>query len=469
VNATERDSQELNRRPNQSNELSRRDFLRGSAMLGVGLLAVQPGTLMGTEVSKKVSAKFEAPAVVSAKSQFEGTKLNMWMLSGSTVDAIQDQAPKIKEALGIDLDISVLPYQQLFEKALAGAKTGDLPDVLPSDYPWSGTWIEAGVFAPIDEFINNPDLADPSLNLQDFIPARLKSHGGWKGQQYGFPWWVAAQTMLYRTDVFAEAGIEPPATWTDWLVAAKKVTKADFWMVALPAKKSSEIIHPFRNRLYTHGGDWVSEPLKEGGKGEILINNDTAVLALDMFKEHLGYADPSSISYEYGEIENAFVTATVATSEFWNDVFALAQDPEKSMVVGKVAAAEMPAGTQRGTSLGGWFLGVSSASKNKEAAFKVIEFLTSEKPLLEQGLKFGIAGGRYSFYKDQAVLEKYPGIEVHLKALETAVARPRIPEYFQMADILQIWLSKAIAEGVPTKEALDNVAKEWEPLLAKYM
>jgi hypothetical protein len=37
-----------------------------------------------------------------------------------------------------------------------------------------------------------------------------------------------------------------------------------------------------------------------------------------------------------------------------------------------------------------------------------------------------------------------------------------------MADILALWLSKAIAENVPSKEALDSVAKEWEPLVAKY-
>jgi alpha-glucoside transport system substrate-binding protein len=60
--------------------------------------------------------------------------------------------------------------------------------------------------------------------------------GTFNGQLYGFFFKVANKsTVWYRTDPFAEAGVEPPKTWDDFIKVSKALSDSGTTAMAIPA------------------------------------------------------------------------------------------------------------------------------------------------------------------------------------------------------------------------------------------
>ena len=103
-------------------------------------------------------------------------------------------------------------------------------------------------------------------------------------------------------------------------------------------------------------------------------------------------------------------------------------DPDKSQVVGKVGWAMHPMGTRRGSQTGGFGIGIPKNAENKEAAFLLMQWLTSK-----QGDKMvALAGGnpsRFSTHEDAEVNAKFPHMKIFGEALQHADPdwRPIIP------------------------------------------
>ncbi len=88
-------------------------------------------------------------------------------------------------------------------------------DIIAVDLPWIGEFAEAGILLPLTEVIDVERL-DPG----DFHTAGWKATH-WRGRPFGVPSQTTPELMFYRTDWFAGAGLEPPATTQDVLHAAR--------------------------------------------------------------------------------------------------------------------------------------------------------------------------------------------------------------------------------------------------------
>ena len=134
-------------------------------------------------------------------------------------------------------------------------------------------------------------------------------------------------------------------------------------------------------------------------------------------------------------------------------------NPEKSRVVGKVGWALHPMGVRRGSQTGGFGIGIPSNAQNKEAAFLLMQWLTSK----EADKAIAIAGGnpsRFSTHRDLEVLEVHPHLEVFGEALKYADPdwRPIIPVWGKINADLGTTLSKILTEDADVQESLDSVA-----------
>ena len=99
-------------------------------------------------------------------------------------------------------------------KAAAAAKRG--PDI---QYFWGGIWSL------------EPAWADQIVPVSDYIPASELKHylnageDTFDGKVWTAPWYTQPSfPVLYRKDVLAKAGVQPPVTWPD-LLAAWTVTR----------------------------------------------------------------------------------------------------------------------------------------------------------------------------------------------------------------------------------------------------
>ena len=153
-----------------------------------------------------------------------------------------------------------------------------------------------------------------------------------------------------------------------------------------------------------------------------------------------------------------FLDSTVVAGE--------ADDPNVSAVAGNVGYVPHPMGTRRGSQTGGFGLAIPKNAENKDAAFLLMQWLTSK-----QGDKLiALEGGnpsRFSTHQDPEVLEQFPHLEVFGEALQDADPdwRPIIPPWGKINSELGTTLNKAMIGEMEIQEALDTVAERTEQIM----
>lgn len=150
----------------------------------------------------------------------------------------------------------------------------------------------------------------------------------------------------------------------------------------------------------------------------------------------------------------------------WPFVYSLAAD---SAISGKYQIKPMvhAVGKQSGATLGGWGLGISTTTKHPDAAWQVIEFLSSAESQREFILETGFVPSRVTLFNDPEIVAKYNYYPQLLNVVQKSVLRPPIAQYAQASDILQRYLSAAITGKMSSADAMQNAANETRNLLGR--
>lgn len=136
---------------------------------------------------------------------------------------------------GIQIDLQPLPAGRSSEEVLLAAIAAKTtPDVCSNIWP--------GIvqdFVRADALLRLSDFADfDSVAVSRFPEGTVERFGDAEGNVYQIPWKTNPIMLLYNKKMFARAGIdEPPATYSEYLEAARKVTadldgddQIDRWM-----------------------------------------------------------------------------------------------------------------------------------------------------------------------------------------------------------------------------------------------
>ena len=111
-----------------------------------------------------------------------------------------------------------------------------------------------------------------------------------------------------------------------------------------------------------------------------------------------------------------------------------------------------------------WTYAIPKASKNKEATYKYIKFITS-KEMDKLMVEYYGQPVRLSTWNDPGFVEKYPFFPWIAKTHEDIGVVPQVPEFTQINDVLQITASKVIAQQADAKAALDEAAQMVEQIM----
>ncbi|HEX9561431.1 MAG TPA: extracellular solute-binding protein, partial [Candidatus Dormibacteraeota bacterium] len=159
------------------------------------------------------------------------------------------------------------------------------------------------------------------------------------------------QMVYYRTDLLQKDGLQPPATWDDYISIAKHFQgkdlngdgKADYGS-CLAMKRSAQsywmyisIAAAFLQSQGTKQGSFFSTDNMQP-----LMNNAGAAAALDVYKQLSKLGPPDQLNNDVGDSRGLFVTGRCALSLDWGDIGPLAVDPTQSKVQDKVGAVILP-------------------------------------------------------------------------------------------------------------------------------
>jgi raffinose/stachyose/melibiose transport system substrate-binding protein len=127
----------------------------------------------------------------------------------------------------VTINITILENEAFKAKLTTVMQSGNPPDLFQS---WGG--------GTMNEFAKAGLLKDITADVKgewgDSIGAGALAVYSYKGAQYGVPWDMGAVGFWYNKDLFAKAGITtPPATWTEFLAAVKKLKAAGITPISL--------------------------------------------------------------------------------------------------------------------------------------------------------------------------------------------------------------------------------------------
>lgn len=383
---------------------------------------------------------------------FDGVTITMLMEELSETRYIQDLLPEFKAATGINVQFENVPYGEMYTKLIpqltAGEKQGAY-DAVYTDYYWTGEFARSGWIKPLDV-----QIATDKLDLTGIIPALFDINGKVDGKTYYIPVYPYPMGIVYRTDL----GISIPKSMEELAVYAKSLKKADFFGAAMQGAPTDPVAMEWLNFLYALGGDLYEKDGKTPRVNDA-IGQKALALYIDMIDNaaQTGAAganlDDASAIFAQGKSAMMVTYITIFSGVF--------QDPEKSTVVDKWAVAPMP-GTGIGN-VGAWSFGIPTSSKNPEAAWEFIKWVTSEKVAKARALKGG-SPAYSAFFSAPDLTAKYPNLPQAYEVLKAGKGLPLITNQQDMVATLGRELSEAVSKRKTPQQALNDLADKLKEL-----
>lgn len=239
-----------------------------------------------------------------------------------------------------------------------------------------------------------------SLDSYDFsdYPENSVDIGRKDGKAYIVPLVTEWQVMYYRKDLLEKAGLSVPTNFTELEAAAKALTKDGVAGFAARGKGAAAVTQ-LSSYIYNYGGNYL-----EGGKA--VFDSPEAVEAIRFYGRMLGNYGPQGVtSMSWENVMPVFQAGRIA---MWTDAsvfYGQIVDPSKTQIPAKdIGIAQLPRGPKGDSPfiVVSWGMAMSSASRNKDAAQKFLDWATS-KELAKQGMLTNITMARDSAWADAEV------------------------------------------------------------------
>ncbi|MGV0642099.1 ABC transporter substrate-binding protein [Mycolicibacterium sp. XJ879] len=374
------------------------------------------------------------------------------------------------EAANPDIQLRFVTLSENQARAKITASTamggGEFDVVMISNYE-TPQWAENGWLTNLSDYIADT----PGYDQDDFIPS-LRESLSYEGDMYSVPFYGESSFLMYRKDLFEQAGIDMPhnPTWQQVADAAAELDGPDMVGICLRGKPGwGEVLAPLDTVINTFGGRWYD--MEWNAQLDSPEVSDAVNFYVDLVRSH---GEPGAATAGFGECATQFAQGRAAMWYDATSAVSVLEDPKESNVVGKVGYALAPMAEKPYPGwLYAWSLGIPTSSDKKEDAWKFIAWMTDKNYIKLVGEELGWArvppGNRLSTYQlpqYQAVSEAFG--EVTLESIEkanpqkptvdpvpyTGVQFLAIPEFQDLGTRVSQQISAAIAGQKSVEDAL---------------
>ncbi len=277
------------------------------------------------------------------------------------LDEFQAKHPDIK----VKYEVIADQYMDVIKTRLIG---GEAPDVFYLDAFEAPALIEKNVLEPLDGYVT------PEFDLADFEEPLLNAFKGPDGKIYGFPKDYSTLALFYNKKMFAEAGIaNPPATWEELREISAKLTKRNGDRVEVYGLGQAPELARQMFMIQAYGGRVVDEQgfaafaTPEGEKGLALV--------VDQHLKDKTAAQPTDVGAGWGGEMFGQQKAAMVIEGNW--AIPYLESTFKDLEFG---TAEVPTvNGKKGTMAFTVAYVMNKDAKNKEAAWKLISYLTGKE------------------------------------------------------------------------------------------
>lgn len=383
--------------------------------------------------------------------QEEGRTVTVWLNStinanANGTSAGRDQAQVLKDMIdemftpesGITVEL-MLVQGSLIEATLAG--TG--PDVAlftAEDQPVN--FALRGALQDLSEFEGWEEVKG---RFYDSAMAPFEYNGGW----YGVPETQLFNMMFYRTDVFAELGIEPPSTWEEFYTILPVIQRNNLQVTTQDL---------FATLLFQNGGTYYND-----SHTVALLDSAEAVEAMQTYTDlYTQYGFEVKTDF-YSRFRSGEVVLSIQPYNMYNQLVAAA--PE---INGRWDMVPIPGTPREDGSIDRSASSILTTTimlagaKDKQASWEFIEWWSRDEVKAEYGSRIeALLGGSARFTPANiGTLESLPWPEEQFENLREAMAQlkgiPQIPGSYYTARAITNAFRTVVYSDEPVRRVLMN-------------
>ncbi len=359
-------------------------------------------------------------------------------------------------------------YNDARVKALAALKSGKPAQLAVMFSIDVHQLMDLGAIVPFDKLAKTA--ADKAW-LKSFYPA-LMENGRVDGKTWGIPFQRSTIVMYYNKDLFRAAGLDPnhpPANWKELVSMGKKLTRRDAsgkvtqWGMMIPSTG-----YPY----------WMFQALAKQN-GQVLMNQagnktyfdkPTVVKALSFWKS-LGskYHIMPQGTIQWGTLRQNFLDEKTAI--MWHSTGNLTAVKNNARF--DFGVAMLPANKEPGSPTGGgnFYIFKKSTPAQREAAFKLVKFMTSPEEAAKWSIATGYMGVSPAAYRTPALssyVKQFPPAAVARDQLKYATAEFSTHQSGRVRKLLDDAIQAALTGQESPKAALTSAQKQASHILRRY-
>ena len=358
----------------------------------------------------------------------------------------------------IRVEVQQLPWAAAHAKLLTAVAGDTTPDVCQMGNTWIPEMVALHVLVPLDTRIAGSRLIRPADYFRGIWDSNVID-----GRVYGVPWYVDTRLLFYRRDLLAAAGFDhPPRTWAEWmqmLAALKAHAAPGDYAVLLPLNEFEPLLSLA-----------LEEPqplLRDHGQyGNFQNPGFQQVLRFYLQMYRAGYApridntEVPNVPAEFGRGNFAFyISGPWMIREF--------QQRMPAAVQGDWMTAPLPGPDGQGSGIaGGASLVLFRHAEHPRAAWQLIEYLS--QPAVQQQFHAltGDLPPRRSSWSLPGIADD-PYAQSFRAQLERARAVPRVPEWEQIVNEMQVIAARAAYGRMNVATATAKMDRRSDAILAK--
>ena len=468
--------------------------MKGKVQAAVGLLlsvALIAGCGSGGGASSSSGTGTESTASASGSGtsatefswdRYSGSSINVMFVEHTLTTDMVNELESFTDKTGIKVEYTIIPEANYFDKvsALLNSKSDTIDIFMTGPYQlWQ--YASAGYMVDFDKYLNDPSMVSPDYKPDDFYESVLNAER-WSGVQgdepgtgslWGIPLNFESDVLLYNKKLLKDNGIELPKTTKELSDACKALQKhsgeGTYGFATRGTLSWATLITAYQSFYTTYGAKDFEKA--DDGSFKAVVNSPEAVEATDWYVDLVkngGSPKFSSMTYAdaVGDVGAGTAAFAVDASGSCRSVCL----PDSSEEWENLAIAPLPTpeeGQDAKTQLYCWSLAMNSASKNQDAAWYLIQYLTMPDTMHDMFVAESYANPtRKSVFEADDYQSLLKGIDGYIDTFETEVDNCTM--YYtpnsHAFEILERWC-QTIQDLVEdkyssTQDAMDELAKD---------